>query len=386
MDQEFDPYLELLGIPKEEQPPNCYRLLGIPEYTSNKQVIVNGAARQMQFLRRVGGDQYMDDVQNILNEISKVRILLLDDVKRGEYNKNLKSKEREKSGKPPGADSESVSASRSQSQFDLSAPVQKEFGRVAAIQLLFLSGPRVGEVVSLQSRDVTIGPSSRFDVMLPTRNESEFKLEHEIDQWVLKSESTSFAINDRLVNGLTTIRDGDILRFTADGPDLQFIEEVDLTRHLETLDQYDNVVASHSDISFPTATPTRTSTPTPTRLSGSHPSHVGATRRMSTPARGAISAAPRTTATKRTAATKRPAATAQRNKPHQTKLVKKPDSQKNPGFAGTMMKVANRALGREQKFSKKTGMAFDWQIGVFWLAVGCALAGVAALIIYAVFK
>lgn len=367
MDQEFDPYLELLGIPKAEQPPNCYRLLGIPEYTSNKQVIANGAARQMQFLRRVGGDRYMDEVQNILNEISKVRIILLDDEKRAEYNRNLKAKEREQSGKPPDSGSDSVSASRSQSQFDLSAPVRKELGRVAAIQLLYLSGPKVGQMVSLQSRDISIGPSSRFDVMLPTRNGSQFNLQHEIDQWILSCEETSFAVNGRLINGLTTVNDGDILRFTADGPDLQFIAEVDLTRHLDTLDKHEHVAASRPEV-----------IPDSVRLSASRSKSqqsAGATRRMSS--RSQIAAAQQ----------QRPRqAAAQPSRPHQTRLVKKPESQKNQGLVGTVTTIANRALGRDQTFSKKTGAAFDWQIGIFWLAVGGTLAGICSLILYAVFK
>ena len=365
MNREFDPYLELLGIPKVEQPPNCYRLLGIPEFTPNKQVIANGAARQMQFLRRVGGDQYMDDVQSILNEISKVRILLLDDEKRNEYDRNLRSKERTKSGKPPGSSSDSISESKSQSAFDLSAPVQKELGRVAAVQLMFLSGPRVGQILSLRNRDVTIGPSSRFDVMLPTRNGSSFKLQHEIDQWILSSEDISFAVNGRLVSGLTTVCDGDILRFTADGPDLQFIEEVDLTRHLDTLEQYENVAASRPDLAPVSSI----------RLSGSQPSNAGATRRMSNPSRAQIRPQ-----------TKQATAPAQPVRQHTSRLVKKPESQKNQGIAATTKAMADRAMGRNQGFSKKTGVGFDWQIGVFWLALGGTLAAITALILYAVFK
>jgi hypothetical protein len=364
MDQEFDPYLELLGIPKSEQPPNCYRLLGIPEYTANKQVIANGAARQMQFLRRVGGDQYLDQVQKILNEISKVRILLLDDEKRDEYDRTLKEKERAKSGKPPG-ESDSDSLSRSQSQFDLSAPVQRELGQAAPIQLIFLSGPRVGEVISLRSRDVSLGPSSRYDVMLPTRNGASFKLEHEIDQWVLASEETGYAVNGRLINGLTTVKDGDILRFSADGPDLQFIEEVDLTQILKSLKKYESLVASQSNVSNPSFS----------QSSASHRRSSSNSRRQSTPAQQQ----------------RRPARTPQRpaqkpTRPHQSRLVKKPESQRSQGLGGSLVNLANLALGRDKSFTKKTGMAFDWQIGVFWLAVGGTLAAIAALIIFAVWS
>jgi hypothetical protein len=64
-------------------------------------------------------------------------------------------------------------------------------------------------------------------------------------------------------------------------------------------------------------------------------------------------------------------------------LVKRPDSQKKAGFGSWLIATANRALGRDTSFTKKTGMAFDWQIGVFWLAVGGTLAAIVALILYA---
>ncbi len=368
MDQEFDPYLELLGIPKSEQPPNCYRLLGIPEYTSNKQVIANGAARQMQFLRRVGGDQYLTEVQAILNEISKVRIILLDDDKRTEYDRNLKAKDR---GGKELSGSGSDSLSRSQSQFDLLAPVQKERGRVATVQLIFLSGPRVGEVKSVRRRDITLGPSSRFDVMLPTRNGAVFKLEHEIDQWILSSEDTSFAVNGRLVNGLTTVKNGDILRFSADGPDLQFVDEVDLIEILGTLDQYEHIVSrSSSNLSNPSISKSAASGFQQAPKSKSQQSVATAQKRQQSRPSTPTAAA-------------RSAAAAQPTRPHQSRLVKKPDSQKSQGIASSIITIANRALGKEDKFTKKTGIAFDWQIGVFWLAVGGTLAAIIALILYA---
>jgi hypothetical protein len=367
MDQEFDPYLELLGIPKAEQPPNCYRLLSIPEYTSNKEVIANGAARQMQFLRRVGGDQYLDDVQKILNEISKVRILLLDDEKRAEYDQNLKAKERARSGKEG---SDSFSASRSQSQFDLLAPAHKEMGRASAVQMIHLSGPKVGQTFSLHSRDITIGPSSRFDMMIPTRNGSTFKLEHEIDQWILSSEDTSFAINGRLVSGLTVIKDGDILRFSVEGPDLQFIEEIDLTRHLDTLGQYENVVVSQSNIRSTNVRSTSSSAWQNSSNSASRTAtRSGTQRRQPQPTQ----AAPRKAAPQKAQRSNAAVPT----RPHSSKLVKKPASQINQGIGGSMMAIANRALGRDKSFSKKTGITFDWQIGVFWLVVGCTLAAIA---------
>ena len=50
----FDPYLNWLGIPPHEQPPNFYRLLGVVLFESNPEVIVQAADRQSL---RVGGYQ-----------------------------------------------------------------------------------------------------------------------------------------------------------------------------------------------------------------------------------------------------------------------------------------------------------------------------------------
>ena len=42
----FDPYLNWLGIPPHEQPPNFYRLLGVVLFESNPEVIEQAADRQ----------------------------------------------------------------------------------------------------------------------------------------------------------------------------------------------------------------------------------------------------------------------------------------------------------------------------------------------------
>ena len=382
MDPDFDPYFELLGIPKEEQPPNCYRLLGIPEYTSNKQVIANGAARQMQFLRRVGGDQYLTDVQKILNEISKVRITLLDDSKRAEYDRNLRAKERAKRGGESSGDS--IADSPMQSQFDLSAPSRRDAGRPVAIQLLHLSGPRVGETLSLQTRDVSIGPSSKFDVMVPTRNNAKFKLELEIDQWTISSEETGFAINGRLVNGLAVLKDGDVVRLSVDGPDLQFIEEVDVTRHLDTLGEHQSAAeqsspsipgpAGYADVlrdSVQSGSISSSSPPRKQPPKSSSPVRALQPTRASSPATNPRNSKP--------VSANQGARTPARK---ESKLVKRPKSQRSQGLVGSVAEIANKALGRDKSFTKQKGPALDWQIGVFWLAVGGVLAAIAAGIIF----
>ena len=46
-----DPYHKWLGIPPEEQPANHYRLLGVPQFESDADVIETAAERQTGFLR-----------------------------------------------------------------------------------------------------------------------------------------------------------------------------------------------------------------------------------------------------------------------------------------------------------------------------------------------
>ena len=47
----FDPYHKWLGIPPEEQPPNHYRLLAIPKYESDADVIETAAEQRTLLLR-----------------------------------------------------------------------------------------------------------------------------------------------------------------------------------------------------------------------------------------------------------------------------------------------------------------------------------------------
>ncbi len=51
MQDMFDPYHQWLGIPRAEQPPNHYRLLAVPLFGPDPNVIENTADRQMAHLR-----------------------------------------------------------------------------------------------------------------------------------------------------------------------------------------------------------------------------------------------------------------------------------------------------------------------------------------------
>ena len=90
-DEQFDAYHELLGIPPQEQPPNHYRLLGISLFESVPEVINNAATQRTNYVREVGGSQYADVAQRLLNEISTARYCLLDSDKKANYDNELKS-------------------------------------------------------------------------------------------------------------------------------------------------------------------------------------------------------------------------------------------------------------------------------------------------------
>lgn len=90
MAERFDPYLVWLGIPPEEQPPNFYRLLGIPRFTDNLDVIENAADRQMAHLRTFQTGPHSDLSQKLLNEVSAARVCLFNPDKRAAYDQQLR--------------------------------------------------------------------------------------------------------------------------------------------------------------------------------------------------------------------------------------------------------------------------------------------------------
>ena len=85
----FDPYLNWLGIPPHEQPPNFYRLLGVVLFESNPKVIEQAADRQSL---RVGGFQAGPQgglCQRLLSEIAMARFCLLDPQQKAAYDGRL---------------------------------------------------------------------------------------------------------------------------------------------------------------------------------------------------------------------------------------------------------------------------------------------------------
>lgn len=85
MENEFNPYTEWLGIPIDQQPPNHYQLLGLGLLETNAKRIELAAEHRMQSVRRFQTGPRGKHTQQILNEISRAKICLLDPTTKSSY-------------------------------------------------------------------------------------------------------------------------------------------------------------------------------------------------------------------------------------------------------------------------------------------------------------
>ncbi len=92
MPQEFDPYHRWLGIAPEEQPPDHYRLLGIPRFEGHADVIENAADRQMAFLRTLQTGPHGPLSQKLLNEVAAAKVCLLNPRQKAAYDARLQGR------------------------------------------------------------------------------------------------------------------------------------------------------------------------------------------------------------------------------------------------------------------------------------------------------
>lgn len=86
----FDPYHQWLGIPKSEQPPNLYRLLGLGMFEEDADVIDTAADRAMSFLQQCATGEHVVESQQLLNEVSQARLRLLNPKQKAAYDQDLK--------------------------------------------------------------------------------------------------------------------------------------------------------------------------------------------------------------------------------------------------------------------------------------------------------
>ncbi len=85
----FDPYLNWLGIPVHEQPPNFYRLLGVVLFESNPLAIEQASDRQSLRVGAYQSGPQGEMCQQLLSEIARARYCLLDPQQKASYDEYL---------------------------------------------------------------------------------------------------------------------------------------------------------------------------------------------------------------------------------------------------------------------------------------------------------
>ncbi|MEM8670448.1 MAG: DNRLRE domain-containing protein [Planctomycetota bacterium] len=89
MNGKFDPYYKWLAIPPEEQPPDHYRLLGIPQFTDDLDVIENLAEQRIRHIRSYQIGPKSEEATELLNELAAARACLLDVERKSRYDAAL---------------------------------------------------------------------------------------------------------------------------------------------------------------------------------------------------------------------------------------------------------------------------------------------------------
>ena len=90
-DAKFDPYYKWLGIPADIRPINHYQLLGLQVFENDPEVIAVAADRQMAHIKTFSAGQYSQQSQQLLDELARARIALLNPREKQKYDSELRS-------------------------------------------------------------------------------------------------------------------------------------------------------------------------------------------------------------------------------------------------------------------------------------------------------
>ena len=90
MQEGFDPYRKWLGIPPAEQPPNHYRLLGVPLFEDDSETISHAADQRMTYVRTLAVGDHIEATQKLLNELATAKVCLLNPDKKAAYDRQLR--------------------------------------------------------------------------------------------------------------------------------------------------------------------------------------------------------------------------------------------------------------------------------------------------------
>lgn len=89
MSQWFDPYAQWLGIPPEEQPPDHYRLLGLPRFEPSRQAIADAIQARVALLAEHRTGPLAEQAAKLAGQIAAAGACLLDPQRRAAYDRRL---------------------------------------------------------------------------------------------------------------------------------------------------------------------------------------------------------------------------------------------------------------------------------------------------------
>jgi hypothetical protein len=90
MSDDFDPYYKWLGIPRQEQPPHYYRLLGIAPFEADREVIEMAAEQRILLLKSFQSGEHAIISQKMQKKITAAKACLLNPEKKAEYDISLR--------------------------------------------------------------------------------------------------------------------------------------------------------------------------------------------------------------------------------------------------------------------------------------------------------
>jgi hypothetical protein len=118
----FDPYHKWLGIPRKDQPPHYYRLLGVPALESDAEVISNAADQRMGLLKTFANSPHSSLAEDLLDEVARARVCLLNPAKKRVYDNELRRRLGGTTPRSPLAEAFWLPTSRVVDVFDVLCP------------------------------------------------------------------------------------------------------------------------------------------------------------------------------------------------------------------------------------------------------------------------
>ncbi|MEM7785000.1 MAG: hypothetical protein AAF623_16745 [Planctomycetota bacterium] len=88
----FNPYTSWLRIPKDQLPPDYYRLLGLKRFEKDARKIERSVEKRVVFLQDVSNGPHVNEAQRLLSEVARARICLRNEQRREKYDEKLKAK------------------------------------------------------------------------------------------------------------------------------------------------------------------------------------------------------------------------------------------------------------------------------------------------------